>query len=60
MREPTAMNSRTPLEQPLPREAEQRPTPCYEPPRILAKRAVERVTLFTQVVTPGGGIGEQP
>jgi len=34
---------------------------AYEPPRILAKRPVEQVTLsFNEPVTPGGGIGEQP
>jgi len=34
-----------------------RPAPAYEPPRILAKRAVERVTLLSGEIGPGGGIG---
>jgi hypothetical protein len=31
--------------------AEQDPRPAYEPPRVLKKRSVSRVTLFT-----GGGV----
>jgi hypothetical protein len=32
-------------------------TPRYEPPRLLSKRPVERVTLFTGSGEPGGGVG---
>jgi len=34
-----------------------RPGPAYEPPRILAKRPVERVTLLSGEIGPGEGIG---
>lgn len=33
------------------------PAPTYEPPRITRKRSLERVTLGTGTVTPGGGVG---
>ena len=33
--------------------------PPYEPPRILSKRPVERVTLFTEAPGPGGPIGDE-
>lgn len=31
--------------------------PAYEPPRITRKRSLERVTLGTGTVSPGGKIG---
>lgn len=30
---------------------------AYEPPRITRKRSLERVTLGTGTVKPGGGVG---
>lgn len=50
------MNPSTPLAKPDAKRSADAPTstPRYEPPRILAKRSIEHVTL---VSTPSGPIG---
>jgi len=37
--------------------AQAREEAAYEAPRITRKRSLERVTLGTGTVTPGGGVG---
>jgi hypothetical protein len=36
--------------------AERKPTP-YEPPRVTRKRSLERITLASGTIAPGGVIG---
>lgn len=36
-------------------EAAVRPAPRYEPPRIVSRRSVERVTLLSGTIDPGPG-----
>lgn len=42
--------------EPTPRTSDPAPrrAPAYEPPRIVSKRSVERVTLASGVIGPGG------
>jgi hypothetical protein len=52
------MSSQQSPKTPAQAAADAAPTTPYEPPRILSKRSVERVTLLSQQVPgPGGGIG---